>query len=376
MLAPFGVRPKGTTVARIIPLARRLATRGWEVLVLAPPFDCPDDSGRTDWSGGAEIRHLTWGRLNVVRWTGAMVLTALSFKPDVIHLFKPKGCGGLALPVIRHLGRNQGLVVDMDDREGRGGWNDVMRYPWYAKQLFQYQETSLPMQANAVTVASRALETLAWAQGVPPERVFYLPNGVDSGASAAVVPLADRSSRRFLLYSRFHEFDFDALVERLEPVMRESGVALDLAGSLSHGALEKCRVLIDQGLIRPHGWVDREQLERLASRAIAAIIPCEDSLINRCRCSAKLFELMGLGLPLVAHSVGEAASVIRDGVNGLLAPPGDYAALADCVRMLATDHRMSARLAANMQHASTEHSWDQRVDECIRAYGKAQAEVC
>ena len=45
-VAPFGLRAKGTTRARVLPLARELARRGHTVAVFVPPYDSPEDSGR------------------------------------------------------------------------------------------------------------------------------------------------------------------------------------------------------------------------------------------------------------------------------------------------------------------------------------------
>jgi hypothetical protein len=74
---------------------------------------------------------------------------------------------------------------------------------------------------HALTVASRALETLAWSRGVARERVAYIPNGpgidatidVDRPAVRQQLGLGDRPV--LLLYSRLFEFDTTRLVEIL-----------------------------------------------------------------------------------------------------------------------------------------------------------------
>lgn len=375
MLAPFGLRPKGTTVARIVPLARRLAQRGWQIKVLAPPFDCPEDSGRIENFDGAEVQHLCWGRLNVLRWTARMVAETRRYRPAVVHLFKPKGCGGLALPVLHALGQ-RGVVVDLDDREGTGGWNDVLPYPRYAKWLFRHQEQSLPLRAAAVTVASRALETIAWAQGLAPDRVFYLPNAIDR-VNCRANPARESGDEtaaacRFLIYSRFHEFALDRLLDALADGFASGRIVLDLAGQIDASQSARLSSLVAAGRVHVHGWVDRARLEAIASRCQAAIVPCEDSLVNRCRCSAKLFDLMGLGLPIVAHAVGEVTSLTRHGVDGLLVPPGDYDALGRQVQALAADPESQRALRANLASELTHHLWDSRVSVCVAAYERAQ----
>lgn len=56
------------------------------------------------------------------------------------------------------------------------------------------------------------------------------------------------------------------------------------------------------------------------------------------------------GLPVVTTDLGGMAESVEDGVSGLLFPRGDAAALAGCVRRLAADRELLARLAAGRPH--------------------------
>jgi len=42
-LAPFGIRPKGTVIARMVPLAAGLCALGHEVVIVAPPYTNTED---------------------------------------------------------------------------------------------------------------------------------------------------------------------------------------------------------------------------------------------------------------------------------------------------------------------------------------------
>src|SRR5215213_5948541 len=183
MLAPFGIRPKGTLSARMLPLAQALRQRGHCVSIIAPPVQNPQDAGRRDVYAGVSVTHTPLPRLpgaaGVAQQVHSLLSAALAERPDVLHLFKPKGYSGLAALLARVIRPNLPLVVDTDDWEGWGGWNDLLHYPRLAKELFAWQERDLPRRAAAVTVASRTLESQVWGFGVPRERVIYLPNGID-----------------------------------------------------------------------------------------------------------------------------------------------------------------------------------------------------
>ena len=58
-------------------------------------------------------------------------------------------------------------------------------------------------------------------------------------------------------------------------------------------------------------------------------------------------EAMCFGKPTVAYSVGGAAELIRDGIEGLLASPDDPAKLAACVTRLVEDADLRERIGAN-----------------------------
>jgi 2-deoxystreptamine N-acetyl-D-glucosaminyltransferase/2-deoxystreptamine glucosyltransferase len=58
-----------------------------------------------------------------------------------------------------------------------------------------------------------------------------------------------------------------------------------------------------------------------------------------------IIEAMALGTTVLASDVGGIPEIIDHGVHGLLAPPGDDAALAEQLAKLAADPALRARLA-------------------------------
>ena len=97
-------------------------------------------------------------------------------------VWRPGGCGNRQRRRVR-------LVMDTDDWEGAGGWNDVAPYSRWQKRFFAWQERWGMTHCHRLTVASRALQ--AWAQGMPASQVIYLPNG-----PGIAVPDATTTNRR------------------------------------------------------------------------------------------------------------------------------------------------------------------------------------
>ncbi len=379
MLAPFGIRPKGTLAARMLPLAQALARRGHSAEIVAPPVHNPEDAGTCVDHGGVPVIHVAAPRLpgpaGAVQHTLALLRAALVFQPDVVHLFKPKGYSGLAALLAQMVLPALPLVVDMDDWEGPGGWNDLLPYPAVAKHMFAWQERDLPRRAAAVTVASRTLETLALSFGVASDRVFYLPNGVTYAQRSTFN--IQRSTFNLLLYTRFWELDIHEVVAALAGIAsRRPEARLIVVGKGERGEeRELLRLAGRAGLaemIDYRGWLAPEAIPAVLALADVALAPMQDTLINRARGLAKLLELMGAGLPIVASRVGQAAEYLEDGASGFLVPPGDPGALAVAVLRLLNDEVLRSRLGAGARVAATRYAWDTLALTAERAYRRAR----
>src|SRR5262245_58066638 len=365
MHAPFGIRPKGTLLARMLPLAQALERRDLDVSIVAPPVHNPQDAGRRDVYEGVLVAHTGRpslpGPAGLVQQVGMLLRAALAERPDTLHLFKPKGYSGLAALLARTARPRLPLVVDTDDWEGWGGWNDLLPYPRAAKMLFAWQERDLLRRATAVTVASRTLEARVRGFGVPPEGVFYLPNGInrieneelriENRSAADVHPQFSivNSQLTLLLYTRFWEFDGRDLVAALVPIAAGCPMArLLVVGRGERGEEQELLRLARRAgvasMIDYRGWVEPAQIPALLSSADVALVPMNDTLINRARGLAKLLELMAAGLPLVAARVGQAAEYIEDGRSGVLVPPRSPAALARTALELMADGPLRARM--------------------------------
>ncbi|GFE57778.1 glycosyltransferase family 4 protein [Geobacter sp. AOG1] len=354
-LAPFGLRPKGTVIARMIPLAAELQTLGHQVVIIAPPYTNTEDSGKTEVVRGVMVRNIAIGPKNkalaapALAWR--MFRAALAEKPDLVHLFKPKGYGGLAgmlLLALRQLGvRLPPLFVDTDDWEGRGGMETLHKYSLPERQLYRFQERWIPLRAAGVTVASRMLENLIREMGVPPERTLYLPNCVEAvppgnGAAAREKLGIPPDAPVVLLYTRFFEFAqeklhflFDEIYQRVPEVRflvvgkgRNNEEALLLQAGEQRG--------FAPALVMA-GWVEPADLPNYLAAGDVAIYPFADTLVNRSKCPAKLTELLRAGVPVVADRVGQLAEYIKPEVSGILCDPDDWREMADRVIELLGD---------------------------------------
>ena len=404
LLAPFGLQPKGTTSARILPLAYALAERGHKLRVVIPPWDDPSARDLTqvkiettyNSSGGGFVEMvilplpnrlpnslaLTYG---LVRWAISPPSSRPHFRAEVVHVFKPIGYSGLAGLVLQAL--RVPWVLDMDDWEGPGGWTDVNPYSLPQKAAVTILEAILPRMAGAVTAASRTLEARAWSFGLSREQVFYLPNGVarEKYAEWASVPEEQSLSLRkrydlsngpvILLYTRFAEFPYRWPLQILKHALNHHPTAkLLVIGTGFFGEEEKLRQeAISTGMgahVVITGYLPEADLSAHFALADVALYPMRDNLINRAKSPMKLFEQMVMGLPIVAHNVGQVPHFLGDA--GLIVEPGNLRDMSEAVSMLLGNSELRRKLGARAQERVwAKFNWERLSEVAEKAYGVA-----
>ncbi|HEX6289707.1 MAG TPA: glycosyltransferase family 4 protein [Herpetosiphonaceae bacterium] len=384
MLAPFGIRPKGTLSARMLPLASALSRRGYRIQIVAPSYLNPADAATTCEVDGVSVTHvrlpLLPGPLAALESAALLLKAASRTQPDLIHLFKPKGYSGIAALLSHVLYPHLPVLVDTDDWEGWGGWNDLAPYSYPMKLFFAWQERTLPRLARGVTVASRTLETQVWGFGVPAARVWYVPNG----APAAPPQLPDREQARrqlglgtapiVLLYTRFWEYPLRDVLAVLHALRaRRPDARLLVLGTGERGEEQDLACLARRAGVAAQldqrGWADQPTIAAAFAAADVALVPFADTLMNRAKGMAKLLQLLHAGVPVVASRVGQAQEYIVDGRGGVLVPPDNGGALAQAVLDLLADPQRARQLGlAGQRYVREQFAWPLLADRLETAY--------
>jgi glycosyltransferase involved in cell wall biosynthesis len=395
LIAPFAVHPKGTTRWRVLPLARALAAQGHAVRVVIPPYDWPAHSGLAWRDRGVDVVNATLpsglGAAGQLVLAAQLVERALAWQPDIVHVFKPKGPGGVAALWLLELGVRSRValsrpavpvVIDADDYEA--GWNEVVGYPALWGRFFAWQERTLLRRAAAVTAASRWLEALATALGQ--QRCVYLPNGVEFSRSQDAI-CSDFSSpstepeatRQVLLYSRFVEHSPAEVWQVWRRVLAVQPEArLLIAGQGRRGEeQELARLAAQAGVepsVRPVGWLPAASRPGLFAAVEAALLPVRDTPLNRAKSPMRLLDLLAAGVPVATQRVGEYGQLVADGVTGLLAEPGDVAGLAAHLLSLLRRPELRGRLGrAAVESVQMRHAWPHRAARVAEVYRRVMA---
>lgn len=387
MVGPFGLHPNKTMASRALGLARPLVQRGHEVMIIMPPWQTPAEADRSWQVDGVHLRYVPLGG-GTAGITRRLIQETIAWQPDVVHCFKPKAYSGLVAWWLWSFQRQRlRLVVDTDDWEGWGGWNELASYSPGQKRFFAWQERWGLRHCHALTVASRALQTLVWGQGVPPHQVFYVPNGAGIGREMAqleaateaepvkyFVPTASRPT--LLLYSRLFEFDSTRLVEILVGVKTAVPQLQILAvgtGLYEEDAAKLRQAFLEAGLIEAVtdvGWVELDKLPGVLQSADVGLYLMDDTLLNRTKCPVKLADMLTAGLPVVAEAVGQVTEYVVNGRTGCLRASGDVMGLtADLIYLLQNPEERARLAAGALAHMQEKFTWEllsQRVEAAYR----------
>jgi glycosyltransferase involved in cell wall biosynthesis len=222
--------------------------------------------------------------------------------------------------------------------------------------------------AAHVFTPSAYLRELAISWGVDADRVSVLPNPAPS-----LPPLQPRNELRLGFELNGPTLAFagrltaqKSLRVALEAVAANEGVTLLIAGEGDERS-QLDRDVAELGLqSRVHflGALPRERVVELFAAADASILSSSWENFPH-----TVVEALSAGTPVLATATGGVAEVVRDGINGLLVPLGDTAALADAVRRFFGDEALRKRLRANAAPSVDDYAPERvfaRLEETLR----------
>jgi glycosyltransferase involved in cell wall biosynthesis len=390
LVGPFAFSPKGTMRARAHPLAAELVRLGHQVTIFLPPYDNRTDCGK-EWDlDGVRIVNVGMPKDRLIEGSSRpglysrMLVQLLrkieAYRPDVVHVFKPKGFAGAVGTYF--LLRRRPVVLDCDDWEGWGGWNDIKGYPWLLKEYIDRQERWLIHSAGAVTVASHALRDRASESRKSEKQVFYIPNCGPSPAGrslqAKVRDMTRDAARRhfgfgenpILLFSGHFEDreSVDFFCRAAAQVVAKHDACVVFVGDRMEQSVIRARFPEGAGL-RFFPQLGYEDFLRVIWACDVAAFPYPDDPVHRAKCSARITDYMAMSRPVLTSAVGQNTEYVEDNMTGLLARAGHENDFAAKLERLLSDSGLRETLGENAELRMREKfSWASAVQECLAAY--------
>jgi len=237
-----------------------------------------------------------------------------------------------------------GIPVRVASHRGR-----ILGFPRWQERLHAWMVNA--GFATALVAVSQLVRQQSIEEGIRPEKIVVIPNGVDlpeiqPDQAALIRKEAALDEDAFLILTAgrlWAEKGHIHLVRAMpEVVQAVPKVVLALAGEgVLRPELEaEVRKLNVEDHFRFLG-VRRDVLNWMAAADLFVLPSNSEGMPNA------LLEAMGLGLPVVATRVGGVPEIIRDGETGCLVPPQNPSALAIAIIALLRSPQERKRLGLN-----------------------------
>jgi len=206
---------------------------------------------------------------------------------------------------------------------------------------------------NAVT--DGIYRALADKKGVPKSKLLFLPNGVDSElfaprpADESLCRQLDLVGKKVCLYAGTH-----GIAQGLENVIRAAALlqSTDIVFLFLGDGPEKSKIISLAGSLGLSNirFVDSkplDQVPRYYNLAFASIVPLIKNELFKGARPSKILPSLACGVPVIYSGEGEAAELIEGAKAGLVVEPESPTAIAEALRVLASNAEMSQAMAEN-----------------------------
>jgi glycosyltransferase involved in cell wall biosynthesis len=321
--------------------------------------------------------------VDFVSFMGAAWLAGLAeARPDVVVATSPQffaAVGGWALAAVIR----RPFVFELGDLWPRsitavGAMADspVIR-ALEAVELFLYRRSA------AVAALTHAFKADLTGRGIPPQKIAVVINGVDLPRYAPR-PRDEELAKAWGLEGRFvigyvgtHGMAHQLInvLDAAESTRNDSRLCY-----LFVGAGAERRMLVDEAARRGLANVvfaepqPKEMMPRVWSLCDAALVHLKDSPAFAEVIPSKIFEAMGMGLPiLLAAPEGEASRIVLGDAAGLWVPAAQPAQLAAAARALMVDPALHRRLAEAALAAAPRHTRERQAERFLSVLALAAA---
>lgn len=224
-------------------------------------------------------------------------------------------------------------------------------------RMFARSDAVISSSSVALSHRWRGPDTIV-SPGVDVEQ--FRPLGLDRDPSLLYVGRLERSSA----WKGVHVL-VDALVEVLR-VRPDARLRLVGHGDAVPDLRERARSSGVAGHVDFLGPRSHAELVEVYNRAGAMVLP---SLTEAESFGMTLVEAMACETPVVGSRIGGIPTVVREGVDGLLAEPGDVAGLAAACSRILADPALAGRLGrAGRQAAVDRWAWDNATGKTLAVF--------
>jgi glycosyltransferase involved in cell wall biosynthesis len=296
-------------------------------------------------------------------------------RPDIVVATSPQffaAVGGWAIADVRRLP----FIFELGDLWPRsiiavGALPDSR-----AMRALEWLELFLYRRASRVVALTKTFKDDLVRRGIDPEKIDVVLNGVDlpryqprprDEALCAAWGIARKFTVGYVgTHGMAHDLGNAVSAAELLPDVAFLFVG---AGAERDRLIERART-VPNAIFAPRQ--PKERMPAVWSLCDVALVHLKDAPAFAEVIPSKIFEAMGMGLPiLLVAPDGEARRIVEEDAAGIWVPAGDPHALAEAVRRLRDDPALRCRLAQASLAAAPRHTRESQARHFLDALEKA-----
>lgn len=241
-------------------------------------------------------------------------------------------------------------------------------------------EMFLYRQADAIISVTESFREELAARGIPREKIHVVINGVDL---ERYQPRArdEQLEAEFNLQGKFvagymgthgMAHALPKVLEAAERLRHRNDIAFFFAGAGAERAKVEA-IVAERGLdnVRLIPRQPKERMPALWSICDLSLVPLRDTPVFSTVIPSKIFESMGMGVPiLMSLPEGEATGIIRRSGAGVCVPPEDPQAMAEAICQLADDPKTMTGLRQTAFRVAPDYSRQTQADRMVSLLGQ------
>lgn len=286
-------------------------------------------------------------------------------RPDVVVATSPQffcAIGGWALSVAKR----RPFVFELRDLWPASIIAVGAMKKTFAIRVLERIELFLYRRARAIVSVTESFREDLVARGIAPGKIHVVINGVDLDRyeprprDAALEREFDLEGKFVAGYMGTHGMAhaLPKVLEAAEHLLHRNDIAFFFAGSGAERA--KVEQLVHERRLHNVRLIPRQPKERMPalwSVCDLSIVPLRDTPVFATVIPSKIFESMGMGVPiLMSLPEGEATRIVRSTVSGICVAPESPEAMAAAIEALAGDAQRMLELRVTARAAAPLHS--------------------
>jgi len=303
------------------------------------------------------------------------------FSPDFLHVHDMviapaifKASSKLNIPIVLDLHENRPAIMQL--------YAHVKQFPGkYLINLDTWKKSQSLLQKRAnrlILVTDEAKNHAVKREGIEENKIYVVPNTVEKNFSLSLSDSAvikEKFKGKFcVLYFgdtalRRGTDDIIQAMSLLKDQIRNLHAIIVGKGSEDHKLLALANELKVLDMISFEGWQDVRNLKAYAKVSSIGICPFKRNLHHDTTFANKLFQFMGLGLPLLVSDCPAQVHVVEKYNCGLVHQAGNPRDIANKILQLNKDRRLRDKLGGNgIVAIKKELNWEKTSTSLIKLY--------